>query len=443
MVPLPFPSLDSTAVYRRTADRVYPAGVTDLRLLDRLARHAVDRPGAVAYRDAATGDALTWADLNGRVRDLARRGPATLIRLPNTLEFPVAFLAVLAAGRAAFPVHPDERGEGFPTVADTGLMLLSSGSTGVPKVVCRSRAAVDAVCEQMVAAIGITPADHVLATVPLCHSYGIEHGLLAPVWAGATTTLCRGLDAAAVARALPHITLLPAVPPVFEALVRLGVRCPTLRAAYSAGGPLPAAVAEACRDQLGFAVGQVYGATEIGSVTYGTAADGTVGRAMPGVRLRVDEEGQVWVAASSLFDGYAGGEPNPTDADGFYSTGDLGHVDDVGRLHVTGRVRLLIDVGGRKVNPLEVEGVLMAHPRVAGCVVVPVRQTATVARLKAVVEPRGALDVEELRAFARARLAAHKVPRSFEVRDALPRSAAGKVLRSALSEAAEPRSRRA
>ncbi len=427
-----------------------------MRLLDRLKLHATARPTAVAYRDAATGDTLTWADLHRGVSVTAAglpRRSVVMIRLANTPDFAVAFLAALAAGCCAFPVSPAESPDLVRDVADRagvgvtlaaegttvrtgaarppGLLLLSSGSTAAAKIVFRSAASLDAVCDQMVRAVGLTSADTVLATVPLCHSYGLEHGLLAPVWAGAGVSLCRGLDVETVRRELPRVTVVPAVPSAFEALARLDVTMPRARA-YSAGGPLPAAVADACRDRLGLVVGQVYGATEIGSVTYGTTADGSVGFPMPGVTLRADADGQVMVAAPSLFDCYLGDEPNPTTADGFYPTGDLGHVDAAGRLHVTGRARLLIDVGGRKVNPLEVEGVLLAHPRVGGCVVVPVQQTATVARLKAIVEPRRPgppPDVEELRAFARHRLAAHKVPRAIEVWPALPRSAAGKVLR--------------
>ena len=411
-----------------------------MRLLDRLAHHAADRPATIAYRDAATGASLTWAELSARVTAAAvpAGGPAVIV-LPNTLDFPVAFLAALAAGVGAFPISTGESpaavaaatARAATSAAGPHLLLLSSGSTGVPKIVRRSAAAVDAVCEQMVDAIGITAADHVLATVPLCHSYGLEHGLLAPVWAGATVTLCRGLDLPVVRRELTGgVTLLPAVPSAFEALSRLDGPLPPMRA-YSAGGVLPPAVAVACRDRLGWVIGQVYGATEIGSVTYAAGADGTVGRPMPGVAIRTDADGQVLVAAGSLFDGYLG-EANPTPPGGFYPTGDLGHVDPAGRLHVTGRAKLLVDVGGRKVNPLEVEGVLLDHPHVGGCVVVPVQQTATVARLKAIVEPRrpGPVPVPaELRAFARQRLAAHKVPRAFEVWDALPRSPAGKVLR--------------
>ena len=99
---------------------------------------------------------------------------------------------------------------------------------------------------------------------------------------------------------------------------------------------------------------------------------------------------------------------------------------------ITGRTKLLIEVGGLKVNPLEVEAVLAQHPGVEQCVVVPVRVSDTVCRLKAVVTPRPGAEApspDSLRRFARERLVPYKVPRVFEVRPTLPLSPTGKVLR--------------
>src|SRR5262249_43507185 len=116
-----------------------------------------------------------------------------------------------------------------------------------------------------------------------------------------------------------------------------------------------------------------------------------------------------------------------------FLTGDLGRLDR-GRLFITGRLKQLIDVGGTKVNPTEVELVLKEHPAVADCVVVPIPVTQTVSRLKAVVTASGLLplDLEGVRAFARQRLAGYKVPRVVELRESLPRSATGKILRREL-----------
>jgi long-chain acyl-CoA synthetase len=211
-----------------------------------------------------------------------------------------------------------------------------------------------------------------------------------------------------------------------------------MRAAYSAGGPLPRSVFEAFGARLGVRVSQLYGASEIGSVTFNSPGEpfdpASVGRPMRGVSIRVlggnDGEGEIAVRAASMFSGYLNGEAGLID--GYFPTGDIGYVDDLGRLFITGRLKLLIDVGGLKVNPLEVESVLMRHPAVEDCVVVPLRQSETVLRLKAVVMLRGgfgSVAIDELRELARGNLSAYKIPRIFEVRDSLPRSAAGKVLR--------------
>jgi long-chain acyl-CoA synthetase len=209
-------------------------------------------------------------------------------------------------------------------------------------------------------------------------------------------------------------------------------------------------VAEEFEAKFSVQVGQLYGASELGSVTFNhparAAADPlSVGRPMRGVRVRVldpddaactgevaaGEEGLVAISAPSMMSGYVDGKAPIVD--GYFLTGDLGRVSGEGDLTITGRLKQLIDVGGMKVNPAEVEGVIASHPAVRECAVVGVAVTPTVSRLKAVVVPsNGSVDVEELRRFARERLAGYKVPRVVEVRESLPRGASGKVLRSHL-----------
>ena len=207
--------------------------------------------------------------------------------------------------------------------------------------------------------------------------------------------------------------MLPAVPSVFEMLCRAGggpAAFPRLRAAYSAGALLPPAVAEAFARRYGVRVGQVYGATEIGSVTTTKPADDDfdptrVGRPMEGVEVRILDpdrldpahplptgaEGVVAVRAPSMLSHYVssprktGYRPKQSWCGGFFITGDLGRLDAGGSLTPTGRAKLIIDVGGRKVNPAEVEAVLAEHPAVGACVVVGVAVSETVFRLKAVV----------------------------------------------------------
>ena len=197
----------------------------------------------------------------------------------------------------------------------------------------------------------------------------------------------------------------------------------------------------------------MYGSTEVGSVTFGdptqlTFNSASVGRPMLDVQILIldpddpqarqplaaGREGLVAIAAPSMLSQYVDDSTDAT-VDGFFHTGDLGRVDASGNLIITGRIKLQIDVGGLKVNPLEVEQVLSQHPAVKECVVVPAPATCTVDRLKAIVTLRGqpgGVAPEELRQFVRARLASYKVPRLFEVRESLPKSPGGKILREAL-----------
>jgi acyl-CoA synthetase (AMP-forming)/AMP-acid ligase II len=441
--------------------------------------------------------AVTAAALS---RDVAA-GDVVVLACPTGPEFVVAFLAILAAGARAFPISPESTSAELRAAAgrsgavaaigtdaavasldvrtkrsppkfeshgveppvrlvarDTsraGLLLQSSGTTGLPKIVFRSAASLDAVAEAMRESIGIGANDRVLMCLPLCHSYGIEHGLLAPLMAGSCVHLLGGFDFSAALAQLRDagITIFPGVPFMFEALSRLdgAETLPSLRRAYSAGGPLPRQVYDRFHDRFRIRVSQLYGATEIGSVTYADPLCGgfdpaAVGRPMRGVSVRILDpvepkvshplpagaEGHVAVSAPSMLSEYVG-DAAPATVDGYFLTGDLGSLDAGGNLTVTGRTKLLIDIGGRKVNPLEVEAVLAQHPLVERCVVVPVHVSETVSRLKAiVVARRGAqppLAPDALRRFARDRLVPYKVPRIIEIRPSLPTSPTGKVLR--------------
>ena len=429
--------------------------------------------------------AILWADLtvfpvsgdiaSAELNDALRAsGAEALLKVGGNSTFGEFFAharSLPAAGdRAVLFTTPREaqgagdRAVSVPRVdlrrAGPALLLQSSGTTGQSKIVRRDGPALDAVSSAMVEAIGFTPADCVLAAVPLCHSYGMEHGLLCPVWSGCKVHLYDRFDIHAAVSDLQSgaVTVFPGVPFMFEMLsggaAATGQRV-ALRRAYSAGGPLPRALFDEFRHRFGHPIAQLYGATEIGSVTFNDPAispfnPASVGRAMNAVSIRILDptqdvaaaslpsgaEGHVAIRAPSMLSHYLGGHATPL-ADGHFLTGDLGRLDSSGALTLTGRIKLLIDVAGRKVNPLEVEQVLVEHPRVGQCVVVPIRVSATLNRLKAIItaaDPAHPPSAIELRHFARARLSSYKIPRIFELCAAIPRSPAGKILRQALQD---------
>lgn len=452
---------------RRGAARYYPAWhsarpsrqIFMPLLLDALRRHGATRPDAPALRLGET--AWSWAqllaDVEARAAEPAARpaGEPAVQRAENTPEFVAEFLGLLLAGHGALPLNAHlPEGEArrltaqarqkadAPPAGGGWLCLPSSGTTGLPKLVRRELPALDAVARQTVAAAGLHAGDRMLLAVPLSHSYGMD-SLLSALLAGATVELENTFDPGRLHGRLreTRATVLPAVPVMVEMLLRMhdGAPLPHLRLVYCAGAPLPPALWREAQLKLGLGIGALYGATEAGSVFFehGDAPGfdpSCVGFPMEGVEFRLAKDGEVLLRAPSMMAAYWNAQETGLDADGWLATGDLGERTAEGRLRLTGRKKLLIDVGGSKVNPLEVEAILREVPGVKLCVVVPEPVSDTIRRVKALVvmEAGAAFDPAALKAHCKAQLAAHKVPRIFEERESLPVSATGKVLRAGL-----------
>ncbi len=475
--------------------------------------------------NASMMSSITYRELVAKIRGVAdlihEQFPSdTVIMLSHANEaaFMIGFFGILAAGETVFPVHPkltanelresaiqsgasaiigpsavrstlgaqglaeidlesmlnqdraapDNSSNSIEARAsDAGWMLLqSSGTTGRPKIVRRSARSLDAVAQNVADSVGLLPTDRVMGLVPACHSYGVENVVTGPMWAGCCVHLCPILDANVLARHLAeqHITVLPSVPAMFDMLAQVDAPPPMshLRQVYSAGAILPPSVFDAFLDRYGVRIGQLYGMTEIGSVTFNDANEanhdaGSVGQSMSGVRIRILDlnkpdlsspmpehaEGEVAVSAPSMLSGYLEDADDTAMTstaiqDGFFLTGDLGRIDERGRLTITGRRKLVINVGGMKVSLLEVEDVLNRHKDVYASVVIPIHLSDTIVRLKALILPADQAvppSAEDLRRHARSFLSGHKVPRMFEFCTDFPRSPTGKILRHRIPQA--------
>jgi long-chain acyl-CoA synthetase len=223
-----------------------------------------------------------------------------------------------------------------------------------------------------------------------------------------------------------------------------------VRLCFSAASALPRPIFDAFAQRFGVPIRQLYGFTEAGAVTANIDEDPwttwrSVGRPLDGIGIEVLDEtgapvgpghiGEIAVRSPALTRGYAGlDELNRSMfRDGAFLTNDRGRLDEDGRLHITGRKRMLIDVKGDKVDPIEVEDVLAVHPKVREVVVVGVESGAQGEDIiKAVVVPDGACQERELIRFARERLSNFKAPQMVEFRDEIPKSPSGEVLRKYL-----------
>jgi acyl-CoA synthetase (AMP-forming)/AMP-acid ligase II len=349
----------------------------------------------------------------------------------------------------------------LPTLpADTpALYLLSSGSTGLPKVVPHTHGELLADARRTSAAWRLTPEDRVFDMLPGNFAMGLLLGATNAVEAGATTVywsdsrplvLARG--ALLEALRAERITVMGAVPTMYETLAGASgdARLPHMRIAFSGGAPLQRATFEQVRERFGISLRQAYGSTEALMVSHNDAEEidrlwDSVGKPSGDARVRlapIDAQlgagiGELMVASSSTTAGYLGEDALNAAAfpDGWLMTGDLARVDEAGNIFIKGRSKLLIDVSGFKVDPLEVEEVLQQHPALTDAAVVGVREGRNrEQRLKAFVVRHDQVSPDDLVRFLRERLSVHKVPTLIEFRDELPRSSAGKLLRSRLSE---------
>ncbi|MBL1099193.1 class I adenylate-forming enzyme family protein [Streptomyces coffeae] len=354
-------------------------------------------------------------------------------------------------------------GEEPPTAASPDAPFLyqyTSGSTGHPKAAVHTQRNLVNGGDAYARAYDINEDDRVLAGVPLTHSFGMVAGLVTALRAGAQIVLLGRFTPARLLRALDihACTVLVAAPMAYDLTTRAAVGPHTpnpprsLRLCLSSGAALPPAVAQRARERLGLKIQQVYGCTEAGVIAAqrpedDAGADRGVGRAMPGVRIRVVDErghdvpsgevGSLLVRTSAMFTHYVD-HPEATRRafrNGWYVTGDMARLGPKGHLHLVGRKDSFINVGGKKVNPLEVEQALLAHPDVVEAVVWGEETGDTGERVRATVVARAPLSADRLTAHCRARLLPHQVPLAVDFVASLPKSSLGKVRRAAVPAA--------
>ena len=337
------------------------------------------------------------------------------------------------------------------------LYLLSSGSTGLPKVVPHSHAELLADGRRTSTAWGMTADDIVFDMLPGNFAMGLLLGAMDALAVGATTVYWNDPRPLVLARrqlleslAMHRVTVMGAVPAMYDVLVgAAGERLPDLRLAFSGGAALRRPTFEAFEARFGLPLRQAYGSTEAIMVSHNDDPEidrhwDSVGRPAGDAEVRIAETdtglgpdvGELMVRSSSLTSGYLDEHAATASAflDGWLLTGDLARIDAEGRIYIKGRSKLLIEVSGFKIDPIEVEETLQLHPAVAEAAVVGFRPRPGADRqLKAVVVRSDDVAADQLVRFVRERLSAHKVPGMIEFRDSLPRSSAGKILRGELS----------
>jgi long-chain acyl-CoA synthetase len=390
------------------------------------------------------GRVYSRAELFGRAKEIAaeltaagmKPGDALPIRLPNSFDFVATFLAALILDLVVIPIDRDAaeaevgavRGSFTPPFPDgTRLIKVTSGSTGKPKGIFTTEANLIADCENICATMEITAIDINLGAIPFSHSYGFSN-LVTPLILQGTAVVATNayLPQTLVDLANEHrCTIAPLIPMVFDHLATAAHGTfEAVRTFISAGAPLPASTSRRFRERFGIDIHSFYGCSETGGITYdraGAAAErGTVGAAMHGVALSIDN-GRLTVRSASV----AGGETFVTD--------DLVALREDGELVLTGRASDLINTAGKKVNPREVEAVILQIDGVREAKVYGEAAGARGEVVAAAIVATPDVTREQVRAFCRTRLSLHKVPRIVKLIDQMPVDERGKIKRAALA----------
>ncbi|SFR42549.1 o-succinylbenzoate--CoA ligase [Halogeometricum limi] len=351
-------------------------------------------------------------------------------------------------------VLPDPVTPATWTRDDVQLLLFTSGTTGDPKAVQLTMGNILASAVASAFRLGFDPRDRWLVTLSLHHMGGIAPVLRMPLY-GMTVVLREEFDAGAAADDIDRfdVTGVSLVPTMLRRMLdSRGTLASSLRTVLLGGAPAPRELIERCRD-YSIPVYPTYGMTETASQVATAAPDeafdhpGTVGRPLMWTDVTVVDEDGDGVSAGELGEFVVRG---PTVSPGYYAdpeataaafderglrTGDVGYVDDGGRLYVLNRVDDRIITGGENVDPGEVADVVRSHPDVRDVAVVGVPDAEWGERVSALVVPEtDELDAAELTAYARERLAGFKLPRVVAFADELPRTVSGTVKRDAVRE---------
>ncbi len=411
-------------------------------------------------------------DLKPRILILEEGSQSPVRAVADRLSIPVVFLRPdPTQGAGFFTLHPENPATstvahpgfapGFAEADDGALVLHTSGTTSRPKIVPLSHANITASARHIGAALALGPDDVCLNIMPLFHIHGLIAATLSSVAAGGSVVCTPGFNALKFFQWFAEVrpSWYTAVPTMHQAILsragRYGdvIRAGRLRFIRSSSSSLPPKVMSELEETFNAPVIESYGMTEAAHQMASNPLPprprfaGCVGLAAgPEIAIMADDGslvaspglGEIVIRGPNVTTGYDNNPEANAKAftNGWFRTGDQGYLDDKGYLRLTGRLKELINRGGEKISPLEVDGVLMDHPAIAQAITFAMAHEKLGEEVAAVVVLRdGMVATErEIRDFVAERLADFKVPRKVVFVDEIPKGATGKPQRIGLAE---------
>jgi oxalate---CoA ligase len=426
-----------------------------------VASAAVCAPLNPAFRHAEFD--FYFSDLGARSLVVASERDSPAREIARRRQLPILELSVRSeAGAGSFELEGSGSGKTAGVdPADVALVLHTSGTTSKPKLVPLTHRNLCSSAQNVANVLGLRADDRCLNVMPFFHIHGLVGALLSSLTVGGSVICAPGFRAPSFMGWLSELepTWYTAVPTVHQAvLARAGENAEAiarsrLRFIRSSSASLPPQVQEELERTFNVPVIESYGMTEAAHQMASNPLPplqrkpGSVGVAA-GPEIAVLDEagrmlpaggtGEVAIRGESVFSGYE----NAPDADvaafanGWFRTGDEGSLDDEGYLFLRGRLKEIINRGGEKVSPLEVESALLSHPEVAETVVfsIPDERLGEEVGAAVVLYAQRKITVRELQEFVASSLADFKVPRAIVVVEEIPKGATGKLQRIGLAD---------
>lgn len=347
-----------------------------------------------------------------------------------------------------------------PSPDDVTQLIYTSGTTGEPKGVMHSANTVMANIIPYARRLQLDAEDVVLMASPMAHQTGFMYGLMMPIMLKASAVLQdiwaprKAIELIRAEKASFTMASTPFLTDLAKTVAESGLSVPTLRSFLCAGAPIPGPLVEQARAALGAKIVSAWGMTENGAVTLTQLEDDdersftTDGCPLPGVEVKVvdvegnalppGEPGKLLLRSCSNFGGYLHRPHlNGTDAEDWFDTGDLAHIDAQGYIRITGRSKDVIIRGGENIPVVEIESLLYRHPAIAMAAIVAYPDERLGERACAVVVPKPgqSIDLADIQAFLKSqKVAIQYIPERLLVREAIPSTPSGKIQKFKLRE---------
>ncbi|MFI5283030.1 MAG: 4-coumarate--CoA ligase family protein [Candidatus Dormibacterales bacterium] len=432
-----------------------------------IAFHGVATAGGVitTLNPTYTADEIAYQLNDSRARLLVTIPPLLPKAQEAAAKSKVEEIVVFGEARGALPFAslmvdgqaPDVR---IDPAEDLVALPYSSGTTGFSKGVMLTHRNLVANLVQAGAAIEINEREKVMAFLPFFHIYGMTVIMNATLYHGATLVSMQRFDLEPCLAAVQEhkVSRFFLVPPIVVVLSKSPVvdkyDLSSVKIAFSGAAPLDADTARIVSQRIGCRLSQGYGLTETSPVSHCVpdsvteVVPGSVGMIVPNTECKIvdvatgselgrNEDGEIWIRGPQVMKGYLNNPEatrNAIDQDGFFHTGDIGHVDDREMFFIVDRLKELIKYKGFQVAPAELEALLLSHPKIADAAVIGVLDEEGEEVPKAFVVVKEPLDPEEIMEFVAARVAPHKKVRRVEIVEQIPKSPTGKILRRVLRD---------